>query len=144
MLELCHHHFRHSVGNLYGAKQEHGGFEGTQEGQRKKKKGEKKIERHKMDSWFKAKQDRKKFRMKIQMVERNLINVLKHQNEDSYYVKGETFKNNPLTSCSSHMLIQAEQELPGRRLNVTIHVVCEDGSSFDQQRQRSWGQAHHL
>lgn len=50
----------------------------------------------------------------------------------------------PLTSSSCHMFIHTEQEFPGCGLDVSVHVVCQDGSCFDEQWKRSWSQAHHL
>lgn len=50
----------------------------------------------------------------------------------------------PLTCCSSHVLIHTEQELPGCRLDVPIHLLCEDRSCLDEQWQRGRGEAHHL
>lgn len=42
------------------------------------------------------------------------------------------------------MFIHAEQELPRRRLDVSVHVVSQDGSRLNQQRERSRRQTHHL
>lgn len=49
-----------------------------------------------------------------------------------------------LTCGRCHVLVHTEQQLPGSRLHVAIHVVSEDGRSFDEEGQRRWGQTHHL
>lgn len=49
-----------------------------------------------------------------------------------------------LTGGGRHVLVHAEQELPGGGLHVGVHVVGEDGRRLDEERQRRWGQAHHL
>lgn len=62
------------------------------------------------------------------------MSKVKHMMSIGFYSQN---KYKYVTSSSCHVFIHAEQELPRRRLNVSVHVVSQDGSRLDQQRERS-------